>query len=89
MTRVSTSGRVRLSARNEGLINQQFQFVSYFFRRDFARNFLLQRHGPPEARVFLRRGNLSGHLRGARTFFLGVFENPEPLKTDSFDELEE
>src|SRR4029453_9088362 len=80
---------VRFSPRDVRLIDQQFQFVSYLLRCDFARDFLLQRHCPPEARAFLCRGNLAGHLRGARAFLLRVFENPKPLKTNPFDELEE
>src|SRR5882762_7768943 len=51
------------------------------------RDFSLNRHRDPVARVLNFYGDLAWHFCGARAFLLRIFEHPQPLKSSTTDEI--
>src|SRR5439155_22065715 len=52
------------------------------------RDFSLNRHRHPIARVFSFYGDLAWHFRSARAFFLRILEHSEALKSTPPDEIQ-
>src|SRR5207245_11509290 len=52
------------------------------------RDFSLNRHRHPIARVFSFYGDLARHFRSARAFFLRILEYSETLKSSAPDEIQ-
>src|SRR5207253_3077063 len=80
--------RVGGGAGDEGLVGQASEGAADLGLADLAGNALLEFHGLFVADGFDLLRELALHFRGARTLFLRIAEDAEPLEAGAADEVE-
>ena len=79
--------RVRLAARDPGLVDQDLDGLADALGADGGGDFLLQGHHPVPAALLLLGRNLARHLAGARALLLRIAEDAEALEPRLADEF--